>query len=54
MLIRNHVEAHHTAAARLRGSHPSDRDIELVPALHVGASVPSRGVIPATRAEGAV
>jgi hypothetical protein len=53
MLIRNHVEALHTAAAKLRGSHPSEHHIELVPALHAGAGVPSRGVIPAARAEGA-
>jgi hypothetical protein len=56
MLFRNHVEELDKTAAKLRGGHTSDHDIEVVPTLHVGADVPSRGVavIPATRGGGKV
>ena len=51
MLFCNHVEELDKTAAELRSGHTSDHDIEVVPALLVGADVPSRGVavLPATR-----
>jgi hypothetical protein len=54
MLIANHIEQLDKTAVKRFSAHTSDDESKVVPALRVGADVPSRSaaVSPATRAGG--